>query len=481
MLFNSLHFAIFFPVVVCAYFALPHRVRWVFLLGASYYFYMAWRPEYAILMFLSTIIDYVAAILMDRTPVRRRRGWILGGALTLNLALLFYFKYYNFAVSVLQDFSEYLGTPIHPATLDVVLPVGISFYTFQSMSYSIDVYRGRIKAERHFGMFALYVSFFPQLVAGPIERSWHLLPQFYERKTLDMARVRDGLLIMGAGYFKKVVIADRLAEYVNAVYSDPTSYAGLPFIIATYAFTIQVFADFSGYSDIAIGSAKVMGYDLMTNFDRPFYSKTMNEFWRRWHISLSTWFRDYVYFPMGGNRVGQFRHYVNLFTVFMISGVWHGANTTFVVWGALHGVYLIVGDLTRPFRERLARALVPTALKPAHALFQMCVTFHLFGAATILFRSRTMEDAIGGLYNTIFDFSINADRLFAPLDAGQLAIAAIAVACMEVVHVLMERKPMVHRIAAWPLPVRWGAYAALAYCIVVFGMFSRQQFVYFQF
>lgn len=481
MLFNSLHFALFFPIVVASYFLIPARFRWVPLLAASYYFYMAWRVEYALLMLASTLIDYVAAIWIEKTPGKRGRTAILVLALTLNLGLLFFFKYYNFAVTVFQDLSELLGTPFHPTTLSVLLPVGISFYTFQSMSYTIDVYRGQIKAERRFGMFALYVSFFPQLVAGPIERCGHLLPQFYERKTFDLERIRDGLLIMGAGFFKKVVIADRLAIYVNAVYSDPTNYTGLPFVIAAYAFTFQVFADFSGYSDIAIGSAKVMGYDLMTNFNRPFHARSMAEFWRRWHISLSTWFRDYIYFPMGGNRHGRLRHYLNVFTVFMISGLWHGANTTFVIWGALHGMYLIVGDITKPYRDRITRVLFPGRLQSVHAVVQMIITFHLFGAALILFRAQSVDDAIVLVSSTLRDFSINRERLFLPLEPGELVIAALAIVAMEIVHILMERKPMIERTRAWPLPVRWAGYAALALVIVALGIFSRQQFVYFQF
>ncbi|MCE7945771.1 MAG: MBOAT family protein, partial [Chlorobi bacterium CHB1] len=310
MLFHSLEFIIFFPVVVAIYFLAPLRFRQFFLLLASYYFYMCWKAEYAVLILLSTGIDYVAALHMHKTS---GRGNI----------------FYEFPL------------------FDILLPVGISFYTFQTLSYTIDVYRSEKTPERNFIKFALYVTFFPQLVAGPIERSTRLLPQFDHEHKFDANRVVSGLRLMLWGFFKKLVIADRLALYVNEVYNNPADYTGLPVIIATYFFAFQIYCDFSAYSDIAIGAARVLGFDLMKNFRQPYLAQSIGEFWKRWHISLSTWFRDYLYIPLGGNRVSRLRWYVNLMAVFLISGLWHGANWTFVVWGALHGSYFVLSLLTQ--------------------------------------------------------------------------------------------------------------------------------------
>jgi alginate O-acetyltransferase complex protein AlgI len=363
VLFNSIEFLLFFPVVVAIYFATPQRYRWALLLAASYYFYASWKPEYLLLIIASTLVDYGCGLRMGSIAGKaRRKKWLLV-SLTSNLGLLFAFKYFNFfnesARAVFDRFNIFYDVP----AFDLLLPVGISFYTFQTLSYSIDVYRGRQRPERHLGIFALYVSFFPQLVAGPIERSTHLLPQFFQPHRFEYDRVTSGLRLVLWGFFKKVVVADRLALYVNAVYNDPSAHTGPTILLATYFFAFQIYCDFSGYSDIAIGTARVMGYDLMQNFRRPYFARSISEFWSRWHISLSTWFRDYLYIPLGGNRVPRWRWYVNLFAVFLISGLWHGANWTFVVWGALHGTYLIVGLVTSDARERFWQRLEELAAR----------------------------------------------------------------------------------------------------------------------
>ncbi|HOD52534.1 MAG TPA: MBOAT family O-acyltransferase, partial [Candidatus Hydrogenedentes bacterium] len=346
MLFNSLQFVVFFPIVVMVYFALPFRFRWAFLLAASYYFYGCWRANYLVLLFASTILDYVAGLGIGSTNNPRVRTLFLLMSLIGNFGMLFTFKYFNFFTSNFEFLFDFYRIP-KPA-LQVLLPVGISFYTFQTLSYTIDVYRGEQKPERHFGYFALYVTFFPQLVAGPIERSTRLLPQFFVKHDFDYERLRSGLLIMMVGFFKKLVIADRLSIYVDEVYNNPGKYHGLPVIAATYFFAFQIFCDFAGYSDIAIGSARIMGFELMQNFRRPYFATSISDFWRRWHISLSTWMRDYLYVALGGNRVSKLKWYRNLILTFVLSGLWHGAAWTFVIWGFFHGACLVTSILTMP-------------------------------------------------------------------------------------------------------------------------------------
>ena len=349
MLFNSIHFIFFFPIVVICYFLINPKYRWSLLLAASYYFYMSWNIKYLILILTSTIITYFSGIFIANTEMPSKRKIILALSLISNLSILFFFKYFNFTIDsingILNTFNSGIGLP----NMKFLLPVGISFYTFQALSYSIDVYRDKIKPEKHFGIYALYVSFFPQLVAGPIERSGNLIPQLKKKHTFEYNRVTDGLKLMLWGYVKKVVVADRLAIVVNNVYNNVHSYEGASLVLATVFFGIQIYCDFSGYSDIAIGAAHTMGYDLTDNFKRPYYSKTISEFWRRWHISLSTWFKDYLYIPLGGSRVSILRYYFNIFITFLISGLWHGANWKFAIWGgAAWRLYNI-----RPYNKKI--------------------------------------------------------------------------------------------------------------------------------
>ncbi len=333
MLFNTVHFAIFFIIVTLLYFAVPHKYRWLLLLLSSCYFYMCFIPVYILILGFTIVVDYFAGIFLEIKNTAKRKYFLIA-SLIANIGVLAVFKYYNFINENLTIILH--GTGFHNPIpyLSILLPIGLSFHTFQAMSYTIEIYRGNLKAERHFGIYALYVMFYPQLVAGPIERPQNLIHQFYEKHIFDYQRITDGLKLMAWGLFKKVVIADRLAILVNQVYDNPTNYKGLPLIFATIFFSFQIFCDFSGYSDMAIGAAKVMGFKLMTNFNRPYSSKSISEFWKRWHISLSTWFRDYLYISFGGNRVSIPRWYFNLFFVFLVSGLWHGAKWTFVIWGA---------------------------------------------------------------------------------------------------------------------------------------------------
>lgn len=492
MLFNSLQFLIFFPIVVLIYFLMRPQHRWVLLLMASYYFYMSWKPEYAVLIAGSTIVDYFVALRMGRLPDKRSRRPYLVVSLVTNLGLLFAFKYFNFVNDSFRALFDRFDVFYDVPAFDFLLPVGISFYTFQTLGYSIDVYRGTIEPERHFGRFALYVSFFPQLVAGPIERASHLLPQFYQDYEVDYARISCGVQQIVWGFFKKVVVADRLAIYVESVYASPQAFEGAPIIIASYFFAFQIYCDFSGYSDIAIGSARVLGFDLMENFRRPYLAQSIAEFWRRWHISLSTWFRDYLYIPLGGNRVSRLRHYTNLFTVFVISGIWHGANWTFFVWGAIHGAYLVAALVLVPLRERL-EGLMPFSRhswpRQGMAIF---VTFHLTLIAWVFFRADSVGDAIlliqngfSGLGPQIASMDIRGIYQTSVLAVGipkmEFVISIFAIACVLGVDSMTEWRTETRPLGRRARLLRFAWYDLLVLIILLFGAYGQQQFIYFQF
>lgn len=478
MLFNSLHFVLYFPIVVAAYFLLPFRYRWAFLLGASYYFYMCWKPEYVLLLLFSTFIDYYAALQIGKSENPRTRKLFLTLSMSTNLGTLFLFKYFNFLNASTRALFEHFNIFYNVPMFELLLPVGISFYTFQTMSYVIDVYRGEQPAEKHLGMFALYVTFFPQLVAGPIERSTTLMPQFYERHSFEWPRVIDGLKIMLWGFFKKIVIADRLALYVNQVYNDPSGADGINLLLATYFFAFQIYCDFSGYSDIAIGAAKVLGYRLMSNFERPYLSQSIAEFWKRWHISLSTWFKDYLYIPLGGNRVAKWRWCFNLFFVFLVSGLWHGANWTFVVWGALHGCYLVFSIFTSSAREQLMQALALDRFPRVLRVTRTLLTFHLVLFAWIFFRANHLSDALLIIEKIIHAFNGAVLPALAKLIAMHDLLFVLAlIAFMNFYERLQKNLQAMVR----------NRYAAVAvasmlfWAIVVWGSFNNQQFIYFQF
>ena len=392
MLFNSLEYLVFLPAVVLLYFLTPQRARWLLLLAASYLFYAAWRVEYLALIVTSTLVDYAAGIAMGACATRaERRKWLLL-SLLVNLGLLFTFKYADFAIGSANALGGWLGAGPDWPLLELLLPVGISFYTFQTLSYAIDVYRGEREAERHLGRFAVYVAFFPQLVAGPIERSTRLLPQFVEHHRFDPANLRAGLWLILFGFFKKLVVADQAGLYVDAVYAAPGEAGAAAQLAASYLFAFQLYCDFSGYSDIAVGSAQLMGFRLMENFRRPYVAQSVQEFWRRWHVSLSTWFRDYVYVPLGGSHGTAGRWAWATAVVFLTSGLWHGANWTFVVWGALHVLYMYVGAATQGGRERIA-ARLPPALSRARPVWRAVFVFHLWAFSLVFFRSESLAGA----------------------------------------------------------------------------------------
>lgn len=483
MLFNSIHYILFLPIVVAAYFLLPMRFRWMFLLAASYYFYMCWRVEYILLIIASTLTDYGCGLAMGRHETRiGRRKWLVL-SLVINLGVLGAFKYSNFAIGNLNQLFEWVDVTTRLPELGLLLPIGISFYTFQTLSYSIDVYRGRRKPERHLGIFALYVAFFPQLVAGPIERSERLLPQFHQQHAFSYDRLRMGLLLIGAGFFQKLVIADQVAPYVDAVYGNLGYYSSGTAVFATFLFAYQIFCDFAGYSSIAIGTAQIMGYDLMTNFRRPYFASSIPDFWRRWHISLSTWFRDYLYIPLGGNRVSRWRHYVNLMLVFTVSGLWHGANWTFAAWGALHGSYMVA---TLLIGRRLHVEARTRAVAAIYRVVQSLVTFALVLTAWVFFRAQTIGDAMGILIDSGQDllagnFSMLVKGPGLPMHEIHLTVALWAIVAMEAAHIFQTRWHLRETILRLPLPIRWTIYYVLLFSILVFGIVDGMEFIYFQF
>lgn len=476
MLFNSLEFLIFFPLVTIIYFLLPYRWRWLHLLIASCIFYMAFIPVYILILIFTIVIDYYAGILIEEAQGTRKRRYLLLSILA-NCGVLALFKYYNFFTNNINDLIDAIGLTRHEIPyLHIILPIGLSFHTFQAMSYTIEVFRGNQKAERHFGIYALYVMFYPQLVAGPIERPQNLLHQFREDHPLKYERIRSGLLLMLWGFFQKVVIADRLALYVDPVYNHSADFHGLPVIIATLFFAFQIYCDFSGYTDIARGAARVMGFELMKNFNQPYHARTVTEFWSRWHISLSSWFRDYLYIPLGGNRVSHLRNYLNLAIVFMVSGLWHGANWTFVIWGALHGFYVIC---ERAFAKQYH--IVPMAVKHVFTFLFVCFAWIFFRAANFHVAANIISHAfqftqanslnIGFFKRGVYDIS-----RFSIVLSFIMIVVLLSVNTLQYYFWQLGEK-----LFAQPVYVRWAVYYSLLIGIIKLGVFSKAQFIYFQF
>lgn len=496
MLFNSLDFLIFFPVVTLLYFLIPPKTRYIFLLAASYCFYMGWDPRYALLMLLSTAITYLSGVLIaraDRIPVpqvrqRKKKLWV-GLSFCSNLAILCTFKYLAFFLRNLTGVLGLVGVTFRAPAIDLLLPVGISFYTFQALGYTMDVYRGDIDAEPNFFRYALFVSFFPQLVAGPIERSGSLLKQLRVDQRFDGLRARAGLARMGWGLFQKVVVADRLAMLVDTVYNNPAGQPGSAVALATVFFCFQIYCDFGGYSNIAIGAAQVMGIRLMENFRQPFLARSIQDFWRRWHISLSTWFRDYLYFPLGGNRKGTWRAVLNNMIVFLVSGLWHGAGWHFILWGGLHGLYQAVGRLTLPLRRGLRRVLHISEDGPLYRLTAWLLTFFLVAFAFLLFRANSMPDALLLIRSLFFDFRPDAlwgNGIFQlGLDRQDFTVAVIAVLVLVLSDLLQERRPMGPVLERQCLMLRWALYLLLIFSILIFGIYGPgydpAAFIYFAF
>ncbi len=490
MLFNSAHFIIFFPVVILVYFVLPQRGRYLWLLAASYYFYMSWNPKYIVLLIFSTAVTYASGRLLERFSGTAARKLIVAASFLLNLGVLFYFKYAGMAADILVRVFAKLHIVLRVPAFDVVLPVGISFFTFQALSYTVDVYRGEIYAEKNFFRYALYVSFFPQLVAGPIERSKNLLKQLAVPKPFDFERARDGVLLMLWGYFLKLVLADRIAIIVNEVYNNHADYQGWYFIVATVLFAFQIYCDFAGYSTIAIGAARILGVRLMENFDAPYTAQSVAEFWRRWHISLTSWFRDYLYIPLGGNRKGKLRKNANRLIVFLASGLWHGASIHFVVWGGINGLYQIIGETLMPVREKLTKLLRLNPESLGFRLWKTAATFVLVDLSWVYFRAEGFRTA-----NMIVHSMLTADNpwiLFdgslyeLGLDGKNFHLMLIAILVLLAVDLAKRCGITIREIVAkQDYLFRWLFIASAVVFILIFGVwgpgYSASSFIYFQF
>ena len=438
MLFNSIEFALFFPIVTAIFFLSPQRWRVSWLLAASCFFYMAFIPAYIAILFVTILIDYVAGMYIEKVAGRKRTA-LLCVSIVSTCSVLFAFKYLNFFTSSFVGTASLFGWHIPHAAVSIILPIGLSFHTFQSLSYVIEVYRGTQRAERNFIVYATYVMFFPQLVASPIERPQNLLHQFREWHAFDYTNVTSGLKRMAWGFFKKLVVADRLALYVNDVYAAPRHYNGLQLTIATFFFAYQIYCDFSGYSDIAIGAAQVLGFRLMENFRTPYYSRSVSEFWSRWHISLSTWFKDYLYIPLGGSRVNVGRHIANLLLTFAISGLWHGANWTYVCWGCLNGLYLVSGWLTKDWRNRFFSLIGLQQNTLVRKAIMQLSTFSLICLAWIVFRAQNLSDAAYVITHLAsgWDFqSIKTPQFL----LRQMPVAIGAILALEVGQLLWQSK-----------------------------------------
>jgi len=470
MLFNSFDFLIFLPIVLLVYWLLGAKnikLQNALLLVASYVFYGWWDWRFLSLILASTVVDYVVGIKIDGTEINKiKKRWLFLSVLC-NLGLLGVFKYFNFFMDSWITLMNGIGYSAQsPLTLKIILPVGISFYTFQTLSYAIDIYRGKLKPTRDFIAFAAFISFFPQLVAGPIERATNLIPQFLKEREFKTEHITYGFKLMIWGFFLKLVLADRAAIYVNAVYNHVENHEGLSFVAATVLFAFQIYGDFAGYSLIAIGTAKLFGFSLMTNFRRPYFSASVSEFWSRWHISLSTWFRDYLYIPLGGNRVTTSRRFFNLFITFVISGLWHGANWTFVIWGALNGLYLI-GEILLFKNKRTG-------------IIHILTTFVLINFAWIFFRSNSITQAFY-ITKTIL---LKPGSLFIGSgdDVTALLYAILAIGIVLLVEFKKEFFDTSFSISRHRLEtVRMLGYAMLIFMILYFGVFGESQFIYFQF
>ena len=502
MLFNSLHFLLFFPVALIVFHWIPAKLKTAWLLLCSYYFYMSWNVKYILLLVFSTVVTYFGALGMDfikksqavpeGKKASARKGVLILGIL-LNLSVLFFFKYFDFFADSINDIAQIAGISLRLPAFDILLPVGISFYTFQAVGYFADVYREEIAAERNFLRYALFVSFFPQLVAGPIERSGNLISELREMRRPSWERMRRGFLTMLWGFFIKMVVADRIAVFVDYVYGAENSPAGAYVLTASVLFAFQIYCDFAGYSTIAIGAAQMLGIQLMQNFDTPYLSLSVREFWRRWHVSLSSWFRDYLYIPLGGNRKGTLRKYINLLFVFALSGLWHGADWSFVVWGLLNGCYQIAEDAAARIKERVcgkSEKESRLAMSAGEKILHTFRTFLLIDFAWIFFRSDSITQAIRMIKNMVYDFRpwilFDGSLYSCGLGAREFGVMLLGIFVLILSDIVFYRGVRLGEIIEMqPLWCRWIVYIAGILSIVIFGVwgsgYDAANFIYFQF
>ncbi|WP_250277479.1 MBOAT family O-acyltransferase [[Clostridium] colinum] len=487
MLFNSLTFLIFLAIILSLYYIIPNKYRWYLLLISSCIFYMAWRIEFIFLILFSSFFNYFIGLLIEKYYTKSKTILIFG--LFINFLILFIFKYSVFINHSFITLYNYLNIPYPIKNFDIVLPMGISFYTFQATSYIIDIYRKRYKAEKNILKVSLYIMFFPQLVAGPIERADRLLNQLFKEHKFNTNNISTGLKIMLIGYFKKIVIADRVSILVNTIYNSPYNYSGISFIIATVFFAIQLYCDFSGYSDIAIGCAKLFGINLMENFKSPYFSKNVKEFWTRWHISLSTWFKDYLYIPLGGNRKGTIRTYFNLMITFLVSGIWHGANWTFLIWGGLNGFYQIIGDLKNKFLNFIGFNIKNKYVDNFFNIFRIIITFSLICFSLIFFRANTVKDGfyiVNNLFSDITNIT-NIQYLYnisteLGLNIFEILMVTSCIALLFFIEIFEYKQRIYITLDKMPFFIKFIFYYIITIIILSMGVFSDAgQFIYFQF
>lgn len=478
MLFNSFRYALFLPIVFILYWSVPHRFRWVMLLAASYYFYMSWNVKYVFLILLTTVISYLAGLALERFSEATKRKLVLAVTVIVSMGTLFTFKYFNFFMDSVNSVFSAFALPIHTTTLNLLLPVGISFYTFQTLSYVIDVYRGSVKAEHHFGIYATFISFFPQLVAGPIERTSNLLIQIKDEHKFDYSQASYGMKLMAWGFFKKLAVADVIAVYVDSVYENVEISSGFDMLLAVLFFTVQIYCDFSGYSDIAIGSAKLMGINLMTNFRSPYFSASIKEFWSRWHISLSTWFKDYIYIPLGGNRCSKPRHYLNLIITFLVSGLWHGANWTFIIWGFIHGISQVFEEIF--FKKTRKKNESNRLLK----VLSVIGVFIFCNFTWIFFRAESLKGAVYFIYKFVISF-LNPSEFFSSslgISAGELTVVFLSILLLALYDFKAKNSDVIDWISSKKAVIRWSVYFLLIILIIFrVPVANSSEFIYFQF
>lgn len=495
MLFNSVDFFVFFPFVTFFYFIIPKRFRWIWLLISSYLFYMNYSIKYTVFIIISTLITYISGLLIEKADeikdknksLSLKKLWVLL-SFASNLGILFSFKYISFFNNILKDLFSKFNLSYNAPKFNLIVPLGISFYTLQALSYTVDVYRKDVKAQKNPFRYALFVSFFPQVVSGPIGKAKHLLNQFNEEYSFDYERVKNGFLLMLWGYFQKVFVADRLAVLVNTVYNEPSKYRGFEIILANIFFAFQIYCDFCGYSDIARGAAEIMGIRLYNNFKRPYFSKSIREFWRRWHISLSTWFRDYLYIPLGGKRCSKLRNYMNIMIVFLASGLWHGAAINFIIWGGLHGFYLVFSDILNPYKNIIIKRFKIKTNVFSYKLFQVIITFILVDFAWIFFRADSFKSAKLIIKNMIaFNpwIFVNGDLYKLGLDYKDFSMAIIGIAVVLIINLMQRNISLRIELKKQNLLFRWAVYFIAIIVILLFGIYgpeyNAKQFIYSQF
>ncbi len=477
MLFNSIEFIIFLPIVFFIYWFVLNKkscYQNIFLLIASYIFYGWWDWRFLSLIIISSFVDFFVAQKIQKAHKSRNKKILLTISILINIGFLGFFKYFNFFVdSFVESFAQ-IGIHLNPRTLNIILPVGISFYTFQTLSYTIDVYRGKLKPTKDIVSFFTFVAFFPQLVAGPIERAVNLLPQFYHKRAFNVNRAKDGMKQILWGLFKKIIIADNCAVYVEDIFSNYEIYPGSTLLLGSFFFAFQIYCDFSGYSDIAIGTARLFGFNLMRNFAYPYFSRDIAEFWRRWHISLSTWFRDYVYIPLGGSRGGNFNKIRNVLIIFVVSGFWHGANWTFIIWGLLNGLYFLPLLLLKINRNNIGITAEKRLLPTFKETFQMLITFFITLIAWVFFRSDNVGQAFSYI-STIF-----SESLFIIPNLKQLIFVPIIILFI-IIEWLSRKKQHALEISNLPITIRWSVYLIVGFIVLLSFNNNPNTFIYFQF